>query len=152
LDLSDLFDRRRGEFFQAQMREIGIALDARIVTSDILWQITRKGDTYAMASTWFAYSGPDVLRLLYHSSNVGTGFAISRYRNDTLDNMLADALGEIDTERRKQLYFKIQEQIMSQALLIPVYARRQHDGLKANITGYRLDRGQYPVLFDVYFK
>ncbi len=151
-DLSDLFDNRRGEFFQGQMREIGIAVDARIVTSDILWQITRKGDTYAMASTWFAYSDPDVLRLLYHSSNVGTGFAISRYKDDALDEMLMDALGEPDGDRRKQLYFKIQEEIMSQALIVPVYARRQHDGLKANIEGYRLDRGQYPVLFDVSLK
>lgn len=152
LDLGDLVDKRRGEFFQAQMRDIGIAIDLRMVTSDILWQITRQAGTYAMASTWFTYSDPDVLRLLYHSSNIGTGFAISRYRDAKLDEMLVAALGEKDAERRKQLYFDLQKEIMSLALMVPVYSRRQHDGLKANIEGYRLDRGEYPVLYDVYFK
>jgi len=151
-DLSDLQDARRGVFFQGLMREIGIEVDARIVTDDILWQITRTGDTYAMASTWFAYSDPDVLRLLYHSSNVGTGFAISRYRDQAFDQMLEDALSEPDSERRKLLYSKIQEEIMNLGLLVPVYARRQHDGLRKNLVGYRLDRGQYPVLFDVYYE
>ncbi len=105
-----------------------------------------------MASTWFTYSDPDVLRLLYHSSNIGTGFAISRYRDAKLDEMLVAALGEKDAERRKQLYFDLQKEIMSLALMVPVYSRRQHDGLKANIEGYRLDRGEYPVLYDVFFK
>jgi peptide/nickel transport system substrate-binding protein len=151
-DLSDLVDKRRGEFFQAKMREIGIDVDVRIVTSDILWQITRQAGTYAMASTWFTYGDPDVLRLLYHSSNIGTGFAISRYRNSQLDEKLINALGERDSEGRKQLYFDLQKEIMSQALIVPVYSRRQYDGLKANIQGYRLDRGEYPVLYDVNFK
>ena len=41
---------------------------------------------------------------------------------------------------------------MDKALTVPVYARLVHDGLKAGITGYRVDRGQYPVLFDVKFE
>ena len=105
-----------------------------------------------MASTWWGYSDPDVLRVLYHSSEVGTGFAISRYRDDNLDKMLEDALAELDTAKREQRYFEIQELIMDMALTVPVYARLVHDGLKADITGYRNDRGQYPVLFDVQFE
>jgi peptide/nickel transport system substrate-binding protein len=151
-DVNDILEKRRIEFFQAQMREVGMDVDARAVTSDVLYAITREADTYSMASTWWAYSDPDVLRILYHSSNVGTGFAISRYRDDNLDKMLEDALAELDTEKRKQRYFEIQEFIMDMALTVPVYARLVHDGLKANITGYRNDRGQYPVLFDVQFE
>lgn len=150
-DINDILERRRIEFFQAQMREIGIDVDARAVTSDVLFAITREADTYSMASTWWAYSDPDVLRVLYHSSNIGTGFAISRYADPRLDTMLTSALAELDTQRREERYFEIQEYIMDLALMVPVYARLVHDGLKANIEGYRVDRGQYPVLFDVRF-
>lgn len=151
-DVNDITEKRRIEFFQAQMRMVGMDVDARAVTSDVLYQITREADTYSMASTWWGYSDPDVLRVLYHSSEVGTGFAISRYRDDNLDKMLEDALAELDTARREQRYFEIQELIMDMALTVPVYARLVHDGLKADITGYRNDRGQYPVLFDVQFE
>ncbi|TVQ28546.1 MAG: ABC transporter substrate-binding protein [Spirochaetaceae bacterium] len=148
-DINDILERRRIEFFQAQMRTIGIDVKANAVTSDTLFAITRAADTYAMASTWWAYSDPDVLRVLYHSSNIGTGFAISRYASAQLDSMLMAALSEIDPDARRARYYEIQEFIMDRALIVPVYARQVYDGLKASITGYRIDRGQYPVLYDV---
>lgn len=151
-DINDISERRRIEFFQAQMREIGMDIEANAISSDNLFAITREADTYAMASTWWAYSDPDVLRILYDSSNIGTGFAISRYADPMLDEMLMAALSEIDPETRVERYYEIQEFIMDKALMVSVYARQIHDGLKANITGYRIDRGQYPVLYDVRFE
>ena len=151
-DINDIIERRRIEFFQAQMRQVGIDVEANAVSSDTLFAITREADTYSMASTWWAYSDPDVLRILYHSSNIGSGFAISRYADHELDAMLEAALGEIDPQARRERYYEIQEFIMDKALMVPVYARLVHDGLKANITGYRIDRGQYPVLYDVRFQ
>jgi peptide/nickel transport system substrate-binding protein len=148
-DINDITERRRIEFFQAQMRQVGIDVEANAISSDNLYAVTREADTYAMASTWWGYSDPDVLRVLYHSSNIGTGFAISRYNDPALDKMLTDALGEIDPDSRRDRYFEIQEFIMEKGLIVPVYARLVHDGLKANIDGYRIDRGQYPVLYDV---
>ena len=151
-DVNDITEKRRIEFFQAMMQEIGIDVDARAVTSDILYQVTREADTYAMASTWWAYSDPDVLRILYHSTNIGTGFAISRYRSDTLDGMLEAALAEMDSSTRAEKYEELQVLIMEKALLVPIYARLIHDGLQSNVQGYRTDRGQYPVLYDVSFE
>ncbi len=151
-DINDITERRRIEFFQAQMREIGIDVEANAISSDNLFAITREADTYAMASTWWAYSDPDVLRVLYHSSNIGTGFAISRYNDPELDARLMAALSEIDPDARIERYYEIQEFIMDRALLVSVYARQIHDGMRANITGYRIDRGQYPVLYDVRFE
>lgn len=149
LDANDITEKRRIEFFQAMMQEIGVDIDARAVTSDILYQITREADTYSIASTWWAYSDPDVLRILYHSTNIGTGFAISRYNDPALDAMLEAALAEMEPSERVQDYYAIQEFIMEKALLVPIYARLIHDGLQSNVRGYRTDRGQYPVLFDV---
>jgi hypothetical protein len=49
---------------------------------DELWGMTREADTYEMASTWMEGSDPNLLRIVFHSSNVGTGFAISRWQDD----------------------------------------------------------------------
>jgi peptide/nickel transport system substrate-binding protein len=150
LRLGDLFDRRRGEFFQANMRQVGIHIDFRLVTSAELFGMTRRGGDYEMASTWYASSDPHILNLLFNSANVGTGFAISRWRDPSLDAKLAQAFAELDENKRKALYEEIQLYIMDKALLVPLYAETQIDAIQKRFGGYALDRGQYPVLHTVF--
>jgi peptide/nickel transport system substrate-binding protein len=149
LRLGDLFDRRRGEFFQANMRQLGIQVDFRLVSSAELFGMTRKAGDYEMASTWYASSDPHILNLLFNSRNVGTGFAISRWRDPGLDAKLAEAFATVDDARRAALYEEIQLLIMDRALLVPIHAETEIDVIKARFKGYRLDRGQYPELFEV---
>jgi peptide/nickel transport system substrate-binding protein len=147
--LGDLFDRRRGEFFQASMRQLGIQVEFRLVSSAELFGMTRKAGDYEMASTWYASSDPHILNLLFNSANVGTGFAISRWKDPALDAKLAQAFATIDDARRAALYEEIQLYIMDKALLVPVHSETELDVIKARFKGYRLDRGQYPELYEV---
>lgn len=147
--LGDLFDRRRGEYFQANMRQIGVQVEFRLVSSAELFGMTRKAGDYEMASTWYASSDPHILNLLFNSANVGTGFAISRWKDAGLDAKLAEAFATIDDARRAKLYEEIQIYIMDKALLVPLYAETEIDAIKAKFKGYKLDRGQYPELFEV---
>lgn len=152
LRLGDLFDRRRGEYFQANMRQIGVHIEFRLVSSAELFGMTRRAGDYEMASTWYASSDPHILNLLFHSSNVGTGFAISRWRDQTLDAKLAEAFATVDDARRAAIYEEIQLYIMERALLVPLYAETEIDAIKVRFKGYRLDRGQYPELFEVFIQ
>ncbi len=151
IDLYDMFDKRRGEFLQALLRDVGIKLNVHIVSGDLLWQVYVEG-TAAMASLWMTYSDPDVTRLVFHSSSIDGGYNFSGYQNTELDRMLTAAVGETDSALRKDLYYEIQELIMSKALIVPVTARRSHNGVSPNVGGFRLDRGQFPLLFDTYLK
>jgi peptide/nickel transport system substrate-binding protein len=147
--LGDLFDRRRGEYFQANMRQIGVNVDFRLVSSAELFGMTRRAGDYEMASTWYASSDPHILNLLFNSANVGTGFAISRWRDPTLDAKMAEAFATVDDAKRAALYEEIQLYIMDKALLVPLYAETEIDAIKVKFKGYRLDRGQYPELFEI---
>lgn len=147
--LFDLEDPRRGEYLQANMKEVGIDLVPRIVSSPDLFALTRKADGYEMASTWFASSDPSVLNVLFLSSNVEEGFAISRWRDPALDKQLAAGVETVDDAEREKVYQQMQVDIMDKALLIPMYAETALDGIQNVYQGYRLERGQYPLLYGV---
>jgi len=151
LDLYDMFDNRRGVFLQALLHDVGIKLNVHIVTGGVLWETYVKG-TEAMASLWMSYSDPDILRIVGHSSSIDGGYNFSGYRDAELDQKLVDAIAEVDTSLRKQLYFEIQEMIMSKALMLPVSTLRMYNGLRPDIEGVQIDRGIFLMLFDAYFK
>lgn len=142
-------DSRRGEYLQANLKKLGVNLIVRIVAFPDLYAVTRKANTYDMASTWFASSDPSVLSVLFLSSNVQNGYAISRWKKKQLDAMLNAGQATVNDTKRAQVYKNIQDYVMKNALLIPMYSETELDGLRAPFTGYALERGQYPLLYDV---
>lgn len=148
----DLFEPRRGEVFQANMKDIGIDVQQRVVTSDELWGVTREAGTYEVASTWYASSDPSILNVLFYSENVGTGFAISRMKSPELDALLDKGMSTLEDEPRAKVYSDIQKFVMDNALLVPFYSETEIDAISAKYADYSLERGQYPALHDVYLK
>lgn len=147
--LFDLNDPQRGEFLQQNLKEVGIDVVPRVVESSDLFGLTRKATEYEMASTWFASSDPSVLSVLFLSTNVADGFAISRYKNADLDKLLNDGLAQTDDTKRAEIYRQIQTMVMQQALIIPMYAETELVGLSKRVDGFALERGQYPLLYGV---
>lgn len=145
----DMEDPRRGEYLKANLEKVGVDVVVRIVSSEDLFAVTRKAGDYDMASTWFASSDPSVLNVLFLSSNVEEGFAISRWKDEALDDKLAAAQASTDDAERERLYQEIQAQIMDEALLIPYHAETELDGMHKGISGYKLEQGQYPLLYAV---
>jgi peptide/nickel transport system substrate-binding protein len=146
----DLQDARRGEYLQANLKKVGIKLVVRIVTDSQLFAVIRKASTYDMASTWFASSDPSILNILFQSSNVGTGFAISRLKSKWLDDELMKGVTTGNIAKRASIYKQIQLFVMKNALLIPMYSETELDGLRSSYSGYQLERGQYPILYGVH--
>ena len=132
------------------MKEIGIDVVARLVTSDELWGVTREANTYEVASTWYASSDPSILNLLFDSKNVGTGFAISRMKSPELDEMLAKGMSTLEDDARAKVYEEIQTYVMENALLVPLYSETEIDAIASKFQDYALERGQYPAIHDLY--
>jgi peptide/nickel transport system substrate-binding protein len=142
-------DSRRGEYLQANLKKVGINLVVRIVAFPELFAVTRKASTYDMASTWFASSDPSVLSVLFLSSNIANGYAISRWNSRQLDALLNKGQTTVSATKRAAIYRQIQLSVMKNAVLIPMYSETELDGLRAPFTGYTLERGQYPLFYDV---
>ncbi len=89
-----------------------------------------------IARVYFSHTDPVVLTTLYHSRNIpGTNFNRTMKPDPELDRMLDAATAEMDPERRKQLYFEIQQYIMDQALTIPLWEEVVLWGANANVQG-----------------
>jgi len=149
LRLFDLRDQRRGEYLQANLEAVGIEVVPRIVESSDLFALTRDATQYEMASTWFASSDPSILSTLFLSSNIADGFAISRFADPALDEMLDDAFAMVDDDARSELYREIQQYIMDNALILPLYSETEIVGYADRLSGVRLELGQMLDLYDV---
>lgn len=73
--------------------------------------------------------------------------------NAELDQLLDEGTHTIDKEKRKQIYAKVQQIIMKEAMIVPLWEAYQITGARAEAKDLRFDpRGWYPLLYDVYIQ
>ena len=80
--------------------------------------------------------GPDLDLLWSSKSSAPTGANLPRYKNPKVDELIAQALREPNQEKRKQLYWKIQELITADAPAVFINSYSTIRGIRKNVTGY----------------
>jgi len=86
-------NQRVAEVLQAQLREIGIALELRRLDWAAHLKLVDDGSAGFFRQGWIAdYPDPEnFLTVLFHSRNAGAAGNTSRYRNPTVDRLLDEA-------------------------------------------------------------
>ena len=87
---------------------------------------------------WFSSGDPDVLRTLFHSSNV-TAFNRAKYQVPEVDKMLDDAVATSVPATRIRLYASIQERLLRDAVVVPLVDTITHDAKRTTLRGEHLD-------------
>jgi len=59
-----------------------------------------------------ARGDPDVSYKYWHSSQINAGFNVSSYRNEKVDRLLEAGRAEFDPQKRKEIYFNFQKEIL----------------------------------------
>jgi len=135
---------------QAQWKDIGIDTQINSMDYNALIPLVTKGEANIGSIGWIQ-ADPDVVRYLLYSKNIDTGYGWTRFRSEELDNLIIAASGEVDIEKRKQLYAQIQQITMQNALIVPVYDLAAIYALRSYVKNFRVDtRGWYPWLYDVW--
>ncbi|HKG26956.1 MAG TPA: ABC transporter substrate-binding protein, partial [Thermomicrobiales bacterium] len=135
---------------QAQWKDIGIDTQINSMDYNALIPLVTKGEANIGSIGWIQ-ADPDVVRYLLYSKNIDTGYGWTRFRRDELDGLIVAASGEVDIEKRKQLYAQIQQITMQNALIVPVYDLAAIYALRSYVKNFRVDtRGWYPWLYDVW--
>jgi peptide/nickel transport system substrate-binding protein len=102
---------------QQQLREVGIVLDIRSYEFATFFADVQKGAFQLYSLRWIGGNqDPDIFEYVFESSSIppkraNRGF----YSNPQIDALLAQGRKEIDQEKRKQIYFEVQ-QILAQDL------------------------------------
>lgn len=94
---------------------------------------------------------PTDLTLFYHSeySFDKGGINIAWYANDELDILLEQAEVELDSAKRADIYKQVQQKIINDAVVIPVYVFPYTVATASDIQGLKFDSIGYPLFFDV---
>jgi peptide/nickel transport system substrate-binding protein len=139
------------ESVQASLRDVGIDLQVdpleRAAARDAYNQ-----NRYDVSFMWFSYGDPDVLRTIFHSSNVDA-FNRAKYQVPEVDKMLEEAAGLTDPARRAEIYKQVQQRVLKDMVVVPLVDTLTYDAKRAEVQGEVLDAlASYIWLYDVQIK
>ncbi len=139
------FNPDMAQLLQAQWAAVGVELSAEVLPYPALLDAGRSGSHHLIGFNLFGRD-PHLLWTFYHSAG---GFNFSHVADAALDSWL-DQAAESEAAERDALYAQIQQQVMSQALVLPVRDYVNLNVAQANVSGLRFDaQGWFPWLVDV---
>ncbi|ENZ0348282.1 ABC transporter substrate-binding protein [Morganella morganii] len=134
---------------QQQVKKAGFNLRFDPVDAGVFDERTASGN-YDIASNFFVRPEPDILRTVFHSAFTppqGNNHA----RVNTLDKQLSEAVGTNDKERER-LYHEIQQQIIEQAYVVPLYIPAYQLGVSKQVQGINWATNAKPNFYDAWIK
>ena len=147
LDLLTITSSAQHEFIQAKLKDIGVRVNIKTGT-DAWWQQAGIDGEHHLLSEGVSGSDPFVLRWQFHSSNIGTGFARTRFRDARLDQLLVDGDSATDRDKRRGIYEEVQQIVMDNALIIPIVEGSMSLAYKKQIQNVALDARVYYTWFN----
>jgi peptide/nickel transport system substrate-binding protein len=114
--------RRLAEAIQAQLAEVGIALDVRTYEWGTLYADVRTGSFEMTALAWVGVGDPDLYYLTFHSSmGPPAGFNRGRYRSVVMDRLTTAGRRTLAARERRAIYARIQRRAARDLPVIPLW-------------------------------
>ncbi|EIJ82270.1 extracellular solute-binding protein family 5 [Bacillus methanolicus PB1] len=137
---------------QQQLKEVGVKVE--IITTSDANSILKDPNAYDLRGNSRIAIDPDDLRLFYHSQKTWDkgGFSIPWLKDKEIDALLEKAAIENDKEKRAELYKQVQQKIIDQAVIIPIYVFPYTVATTSKLQGLKFDSVGYPLFYDVSFK
>jgi peptide/nickel transport system substrate-binding protein len=110
---------------QSDLKKVGIELRLKPVKGADLSNTVRAGEYDALTGGWWSAATPDVLFLLYHSSQIARqntfGQDTSRISDPKLDDLLLRARQSQDASERNRLYREVQKLLTELVPVVPLH-------------------------------
>ena len=130
-------NQRIAEVLQAQLREIGVALELRRLDWAAHIKLVDDGSAVFFRQGWIAdYPDPEnFLTVLFHSRNIGAAGNTSRYRNPAVDRLLDEADAMTSGPARFGRYHQAEQTIVDDAAWISLYHYSSRALVKRHVKG-----------------
>jgi peptide/nickel transport system substrate-binding protein len=139
-----------GTAMEGLYRQLGVKLEPQVLSYPAALEAAANNEHHLIPMA-ISSSDPDILSSYFHSRNIDGGFSWSRYSDPELDEWLDAGAQETDPEARAELYAKVQQRIMEEALIIPIRDYVNLNGASSSVKGLRYSlQGWFPWLYDVY--
>ena len=135
-----------------QLRKIGFQVELKSFEWGTFYGDLKKGYFQLALLRWVGAMDPDIYRVAFHSSQIppkgrNRGF----YINKELDKLLEQGRREENIEKRKQIYYQVQNIIAEDLPIVPLWHNNQIALVKNNIKDYFLPvNGSYLFLNSIY--
>lgn len=136
------------ELLAAYLNQVGFRVDISLMDDAGIFEFGNAGRHNILNMGWISRS-PAVLDIVYNSANIEQGSAFTRFRSDELDQALNEAAVTLDPDQREELYQRVQQIIMENALIIPLYAYDRVMLMRAEVQGWQFDPEGFPWLYEV---
>ena len=142
-------------FQQALLKDIGINMEFDIVENTVYNSRRTAGD-FEISNRVYPAVNPDTLLFGYlHPDNLPPkGFNSARYNNPEVVSTLEAARGELDAEKRKELYFKVQQIVSDEVPYLPFSASRTQWAAYGYVKNIVVDKlsavNWYPVFIEAH--
>jgi peptide/nickel transport system substrate-binding protein len=124
---------------QQDLARVGIALEVRSQEFATLRADVVKGNFQMFGLQFVGVTDPDILRLVFHSSQLApAGLNRVRYRNVEVDRLIDAASASTDDGQRKQLYAQAQQAIARDVPFIGLWYKTNVAVFQPGIRGVRL--------------
>lgn len=144
---------KMAEVLQAQLKPLGIDIEIHSLEQGAYYKETEEGKQDFCIDGWSNQTGDADLSLtpVFGSEGIKTGQNIARYNNPKVDQLLDQARREIDPEKRKQLYYQVQEIVREDIPIIVTQVGEDLHVTAKNISGFWITPGGNPMFNDVKF-
>lgn len=127
-DLPTYSDRAAAwEFFQAQLRDLGIQLEVNLVEAGVVVEQCHGGKVHICGLRW-RMADPIELRSVFSTENIGTGFNWTHYDSEEIDRLLGEGAAEADRQERAEIYQELQKTIMDAYIWFPIWRAQMVHG------------------------
>ena len=131
--------RVQAAVIQQNLAAVGIALEIRSYEFATLFADVVRGNVQLYTLQFVGITDPDMLRRVYHSSQMApNGFNRGAYANAEVDRLIDDAGAALDEDRRRALYRQIQRLVAEDAALLGLWAKTNVAVAQPDLTGIAL--------------
>ena len=126
-----------------QLKDVGIAVEIKPIDTKVFFEEILKKRSFETAMyAWVAGIDPDNLNLwnskkIPNPNNNYEGLNYPGWRNAEIDVLTIQGAHTVDVEARKQIYFRIQDIIVQEHPVVPLYFRSNIDAVKNTVGNYR---------------
>ena len=134
--------RVQSTVIQQNLRDVGIDLQLRSLEFATMFADVVSGNFQMTGLQWVggAVGDPDILRRVYHSSQVPPlGFNRARYHDPEVDRLIEQATVALSEDERRRYYSAIQKRVAEAAVYIPIWSRVNAVVTRPVVTGIMIN-------------
>lgn len=139
------------EFIQGELAAIGMKVKVDVSPSSSLRDLISKNHVNFFRASWLAdyADGENFLSMFYSKNKVPFGPNYTAFYNKDFDQLFEQSYYESNNEKRFELYRKMDQMVMDEAPVVPLFYDQSVVMLQNNISGYKTNALSLMILKSV---